>query len=72
MCLRGRLVTELALMRLYGRTKWIPRSTRRTEGGVWHIPEGIVADGMKPLYTSRDNHPCNHDYYARQSEGYRG
>jgi len=41
-------------------------------GGVMHVPERTVAEGMKPLGTGEDNSAGSHDLQARGSAGDKG
>jgi len=44
-----------------------PRVHRKDGGGVMHVPVRTEAEGMKPLWTSKDNRARSHDHQARQS-----
>ena len=49
-----------------------PRVHRKDGGEVLHVPERTEAEGMKPLWTSKDNRASSHDHQARQSAGHSG
>jgi len=48
-----------------------PRVHRKNGGGVMDVPEGIEAEGMKPLRTSEGNRARSYDHQARRSAGHR-
>ena len=49
-----------------------PRVHRKDGGGVLRVPKRTEAEGMKQLWTSKDNCARSYDHQARQSARHSG